>query len=112
MRRRPPRSTRTDTLFPDTTLFRSLHHARHRIAFGRSLIRQPLMQSVLMDLALESEAATALALRLARAFDPSDDPVDLAYRRILTPAAKFWVCKRAIEAVAECMAVWGGYGYI
>ncbi|HWK70708.1 MAG TPA: isovaleryl-CoA dehydrogenase [Burkholderiaceae bacterium] len=109
--------TRLDCVLGSAALLRqavvqALHHARHRIAFGHPLIRQPLMQSVLMDLVLESEAATVLALRLARAFDPSDDLVDQAYRRILTPAAKFWVCKRAIEATAECMEVWGGNGYI
>jgi putative acyl-CoA dehydrogenase len=109
--------TRLDCVLGSTALLRqavvqALHHARYRVAFGEPLIRQPLMQSVLMDLVLESEAATALALRLARAFDPSDDVLDQAYRRILTPAAKFWVCKRTIEAVAECMEVWGGNGYI
>src|SRR5690606_16952123 len=73
---------------------------------------QPLMQSVLMDLVLESEAATVLALRLARALDAGGDGLDLAYRRIVTPAAKVWVCKRAVEALGECMEVWGGNGYI
>ncbi len=53
-----------------------------------------------------------LAMRLARAYDASDDPLDWAYRRILTPAAKFWICKRTIEAAAEGMEVWGGNGYI
>src|SRR5690606_1623130 len=69
--------------------------------------------SVLMDLCLESEAATVLALRLARAYDDEGDaPLEQAYRRILTPAAKFWVCKRSIAALGECMEVWGGNGYI
>src|SRR5690606_16162677 len=69
--------------------------------------------SVLMDLCLESEAATTLALRLARAFDDTgDNPLEHAYRRILTPAAKFWICKRTIAALGECMEVWGGNGYI
>ncbi len=109
--------TRLDCVLGSAALLRqglvqAMHHARHRIAFGQALIRQPLMQSVLMDLALESEAATILALRLARAFDDSDDPLDQAYRRILTPAAKFWVCKRTVEAMGECMEVWGGNGYI
>lgn len=109
--------TRLDCVLGSTALLRqavvqAMHHARHRLAFGHPLIQQPLMQSVLMDLVLESEAATALALRLARAFDPPGDMLDQAYRRILTPAAKFWVCKRAIEAAAECMEVWGGNGYI
>ncbi len=109
--------TRLDCVLGSTALLRqglvqAMHHARHRIAFGQPLIRQALMQSVLMDLALESEAATALALRLARAFDASDDLLDHAYRRILTPAAKFWICKRTVEAMGECMEVWGGNGYI
>lgn len=109
--------TRLDCVLGSTALLRqavvqAVHHARHRMAFGELLINQPLMQSVLMDLALESEAATALALRLARAFDTPDEPLNQAYRRILTPAAKFWICKRSIEATAECMEVWGGNGYI
>src|SRR5690606_29602552 len=93
-------------------LVQAIHHARHRHAFGRLLIDQPLMRQVLADLAIESEAATVLAMRLARAFDAADDSSEQALRRILTPAAKFWVCKRTIEATAECMEVWGGNGYI
>ncbi len=109
--------TRLDCVLGSTALLRqalvqAMHHARHRMAFGQTLIRHPLMQSVLMDLALESEAATTLSLRLARAFDSSDSLLDQAYRRILTPAAKFWICKRSIEAAGECMEVWGGNGYI
>jgi putative acyl-CoA dehydrogenase len=93
-------------------LVQSLHHARRRRAFGRLLIDQPLMRQVLADLVLESEAATALALRLARAFDHPEEPAEQALRRLLTPAAKFWVCKRAIDVTAECMEVWGGNGYV
>lgn len=109
--------TRLDCVLGSTALLRqavvqALHHARHRSAFGRRLIEQPLMRAVLADLALESEAATVLALRLARAFDEGDSPLEQAFRRVLTPASKFWVCKRTIEAVAECMEVWGGNGYI
>lgn len=109
--------TRLDCVLGSTALLRqalvqALHHARHRRVFGHPLIQQALMQSVLMDLALESEAATVLSLRLARAFDSSDDLLEQAYRRILTPAAKFWICKRSIEAAGECMEVWGGNGYI
>ena len=88
----------------------ALHHARHRKAFGTALIDQPLMRSVLSDLALESEAATALSLRLARAFD-SEQPGEIALRRALTSAAKFWVCKRGCELAAEAMEVLGGNGY-
>jgi putative acyl-CoA dehydrogenase len=87
-----------------------LHHAHHRQAFGAALIDQPLMRSVLADMALESEAATALSLRLARAFD-SEGPAEIALRRALTSAAKFWVCKRGCELAAEAMEVLGGNGY-
>ena len=88
----------------------ALHHARHRKAFGSLLIDQPLMRSVLADLALESEAATALSLRLARAFG-SETAGEVALRRALTSAAKFWVCKRGCELAAEAMEVLGGNGY-
>lgn len=109
-------TTRLDCVLGSSALLRqavvqAVHHARHRSAFGKPLIRHPLMQSVLADLVLESEAATMLSLHLAAAFD-DDSPLALAYRRILTPAAKFWVCKRTIQAIAECMEVLGGNGYI
>ncbi|HXA36528.1 MAG TPA: isovaleryl-CoA dehydrogenase [Steroidobacteraceae bacterium] len=87
-----------------------MHHARHRKVFGELLIHQPLMQSVLADIAIESEAATALAMRLARAFD-SEAESEIALRRALTSAAKFWVCKRGCELAAEAMEVLGGNGY-
>ncbi|MHA3902020.1 acyl-CoA dehydrogenase family protein [Castellaniella sp. WN] len=109
--------TRLDCVLGSAALMRQalvqgIHHARHRRAFGRLLIDQPLMRQVLADLALESEAATALALRLAGAFDRPEQPAEQALRRLLTPAAKFWVCKRAIDVTAECMEVWGGNGYV
>src|ERR1700674_4863284 len=88
----------------------AVHHARHRKVFGALLVDQPLMQSVLADLAIESEAATVLAMRLARAFD-SDSDSEIALRRVLTSAAKFWVCKRGCELAAEAMEVLGGNGY-
>ena len=88
----------------------AVHHALHRRAFGALLIDQPLMQTVLADLAVESEAATALAMRLARAFD-SDAESEAVLRRALTSAAKFWVCKRGCELAAEAMEVLGGNGY-
>jgi putative acyl-CoA dehydrogenase len=88
----------------------ALHHAKHRRVFGTRLIEQPLMRAVLADLALESEAATALALRLARAFDAETES-EIALRRVLTSAAKFWVCKRGCELAAEAMEVLGGNGY-
>ena len=88
----------------------ALHHARHRRAFGAPLYEQPLMRSVLVDLILESEAATALGMRLARAFE-SDTPSEATLRRALTSGAKFWVCKRGCELAAEAMEILGGNGY-
>jgi putative acyl-CoA dehydrogenase len=70
------------------------------------------MTSVLADLALESEAATCLALRLARAFDRQDDPQEAALRRLLTPVAKYWVCKRTPAVTAEALEVLGGNGFV
>jgi putative acyl-CoA dehydrogenase len=90
----------------------AIHHARHRSAFGKRLIDQPLMQNVLADLALESEAATALALRLARAFDQQDNEQEALLARVLTPAAKYWICKRGPIVGGEAMEVWGGNGYV
>ncbi|MEO7499526.1 MAG: acyl-CoA dehydrogenase family protein, partial [Casimicrobiaceae bacterium] len=90
----------------------ALHHASHRIAFGRVLADQPLMTAVLADLALEVEGATALALRLARAFDAPEDSADRALARIAIPAAKYWVCKRAPMVAQEAMEVLGGNGYV
>ncbi len=92
-------------------LTQALHHARHRTVFQKKLIDQPLMENVLADLALESEAATVLTLRLARAYD-EDDELSLAYRRVVTPAAKFWICKRTPYVTFEAMEVLGGSGYI
>jgi len=93
-------------------LVHAIHHARHRRAFGAKLADQPLMRNVLADLALESEAATVLFMRLAAAFEHSTKPEERAWRRIVTPAAKFWVCKRALEFTGEAMEVWGGNGYV
>jgi putative acyl-CoA dehydrogenase len=90
----------------------AIHHATYRRAFGRTLVDQPLMRNVLADLAVESEAATALALRLARAWDRQDDEREIAFRRIVTPATKYWLCKRAPAAVAEALEVLGGNGYV
>lgn len=110
-------TTRLDCVLGSAALLRqalvqSAHHARHRQAFGKPLIQQPLMRNVLADLALESEAAMVLGLRLARAVDQRADAEARALVRVGTPAAKLWVCKRAIAAVAECMEVWGGNGYV
>jgi putative acyl-CoA dehydrogenase len=93
-------------------LTHALHHARGRSAFGRALAEQPLMQNVLADLALESEAATAFALRLARCYDRQDDPHEVLLARMLTPAGKYWLCKRGPAFGAEAMEVMGGNGYV
>jgi putative acyl-CoA dehydrogenase len=94
-------------------LVQAVHHVRHRCAFGRRLAEQPLMQALLAGLAVESEAATRLTLRLAAACEaPADDPVERGWRRIVVPAAKYLVCKRAIAFTAEAMEVLGGNGYI
>ena len=109
--------TRLDCVIGSAALMRAalihaVHHARHRRVFGAKLIDQPLMRNVLADLALESEAATVLFMRLAGAFENSARPEDRAWRRIVTPAAKFWVCKRTLEFTGEAMEVWGGNGYV
>jgi putative acyl-CoA dehydrogenase len=83
-------------------------HARHRRAFGALLADQPAMVNVLADLALESEAATATALRLARAYDEGDG----AFRRLATAIAKYWICKRASAHAAEALECLGGNGYV
>ncbi|MEW6690193.1 MAG: isovaleryl-CoA dehydrogenase [Pseudomonadota bacterium] len=93
-------------------LSHAMHHAQHRAAFGKLLAEQPLMRNVLADLALESEAATALALRLARAFDAQHDESETLLRRVLTPAAKYWICKRGPAVGGEAMEVLGGNGYV
>ena len=97
----------------------ALHHTAQRSAFGRPLILQPLMRNVLADLALESEAATALAMRLAVAVDRTENVapgVDTAHeqvmRRLLTPVAKFWICKRGSGFAQEAMECLGGNGYV
>jgi len=90
----------------------ALNHTRQRSAFGKPLIEQPLMRNVLADLALESEAATALAIRLARAFDRQDDAHERLMARLLTPVAKFWICKRGSHLAQEAMECLGGNGYV
>ncbi|HXY75683.1 MAG TPA: isovaleryl-CoA dehydrogenase [Steroidobacteraceae bacterium] len=90
----------------------AIHHARGRRAFGRLLSEQPLMRNVLADLALECEAAVVLVMRLARAFDAQQDEGAALLRRVLTPIAKYWICKRAPLVCAEAMEVLGGNGYI
>lgn len=90
----------------------ALNHTSQRLAFGKRLVDQPLMKNVLADMALESEAATALALRLARAIDRQDDPFEALMRRVLTPVAKFWICKRGSLLAQEAMECLGGNGYV
>jgi len=85
-------------------LTQAIHHARHRAAFGRLLVDQPLMTSVLADLALETEAATTLMMRLAGSAEP--------LRRLAIAAGKFWVCKRQPAVVGEALECLGGNGYV
>lgn len=87
-------------------------HVAHRSAFGSLLAEKPLMQNVVADLAVESEAATTLALRLASAVDDLADPHEAALRRIALPLAKFWVCKRTPAMTAEALECLGGNGYV
>jgi putative acyl-CoA dehydrogenase len=90
----------------------ALNHCAQRMAFGKLLIDQPLMRNVLADLALESEAATALAIRLARTFDRTTDAHEAVMARLLTPIAKYWICKRGSHFAEEAMECLGGNGYV
>jgi putative acyl-CoA dehydrogenase len=112
--------TRLDCAVGSASLMRqalsqALFHASHRRAFERTLVEQPLMTNVLADLAIESEAATALGLRLARAYDAHDRPDDVreaAWRRVMTPAIKYFTTKRTSALVVEAVEVFGGVGYV
>jgi putative acyl-CoA dehydrogenase len=104
--------TRLDCVLGSAALIRqavaeATHHCAHRSAFGRLLVDQPLMQNVLADLCVESEAATVSALRLARAFDEGHE-----LRRVITAVLKYWVCKRAPAAVGEALECLGGNGFV
>ena len=91
----------------------AIAYTRNRKAFGNTLYNQPLMRNVLVDMALESEAAEILALRLTEAFEKGDQDLNAkAWKRFLTPASKYWVCKRAEAVTAEAMEVFGGNGYV
>lgn len=92
-------------------LVQCIAYTRQRKAFGKHLAEQPLMQAVLADLALETEAAMQLSFHLAHCYENNDE-LSLAWKRIMTPAAKFWVCKRAVELTGEMMEVFGGNGYV
>ncbi len=105
--------TRLDCLLGSTAgmrwgLAQAVHHARHRSAFGKPLIDQPAMMNVLSDLALESEAATAAAMRVARAYDEDNGP----FRRFATAVMKYWVCKRAPAHAGEALECLGGNGFV
>ncbi|MFG2681413.1 DNA alkylation response protein [Streptomyces sp. NPDC048392] len=111
--------TRLDCVTASATLMRKTlveagHHVRHRSAFGAPLVDQPLMRNVLADLALESEAATALTLRLAGAADRAvrGDAGEAAFRRIATAVGKYWVTKRGPAFTAEALECLGGNGYV
>ena len=108
--------TRLDCCIGSSGLMRqavaqAIHHARHRTAFQKKLIDQPLMTNVLADLALESEAATVLTMWLARAYDENHETAQVI-RRVITPAAKFWICKTAPSFIYEAMECLGGNGYV
>jgi putative acyl-CoA dehydrogenase len=105
--------TRLDCVISSAALMRralveAVHHACHRRAFGRELIDQPLMRNVLADLAVESEAATVLAMRLARSLDEGDRN----FARLAIAAGKYWVSKRPPGHVAEALECLGGNGYV
>lgn len=109
-------ATRLDCVIGSASLMRqaltqAAHHAEHRSAFGSLLIDQPLMRNVLADLAVESEAATTLTLRLAAAYDAGTDQ-EKAFLRLAVPAAKYWVTKRCTPMVAEALECLGGNGYV
>ena len=110
--------TRQDCLIGSASIMRqalvqAVHHARYRAAFGKPLVEQPLMREVLADLALESEAATALALRVARAVDARPrDAKEGSLARIITAIGKYWVCKRCPPFVNEAQECLGGAGYV
>jgi putative acyl-CoA dehydrogenase len=112
------RHTRLDCALGSTAVTRhavaqAINHCRDRAAFGRKLIAQPLMTNVLADLAVESEAATALSLRVARAFDEQDrDEPSAQFARIVTPVAKYWICKRAPAVASEALECHGGNGFV
>jgi putative acyl-CoA dehydrogenase len=94
-------------------LAQAIHHARHRTVFQKHLADQPMMRTVLADMALEVEAATALVMRLARSFDlAASDPREAMRARLLTPAVKYWVCKSAPGFIYEAMECLGGNGYV
>ncbi|WP_413043061.1 acyl-CoA dehydrogenase family protein [Pseudomonas sp. YJ42] len=110
-------STRFDCMIGSSSLMRqaltqAMHHCTHRQVGGRVLAEQPLMQNVLADLALESEAALALTLRMGRALDRPFDEREEKFARLVTAVGKYWICKRAPATVAEASECLGGAGYV
>lgn len=110
--------TRLDCVIASAGLMRqafvqAIHHANHRSAFGKKLIDQALMRNVLADLAVESQAATILMMRLARSFDQrSDKDFESPFQRIATAISKYWTCKRTVSHVYEALECLGGNGYV
>ncbi|MEU6067847.1 MULTISPECIES: acyl-CoA dehydrogenase family protein [Streptomyces] len=109
-------ATRLDCVLGSAGLMRqavaqAVHHCTHRAAFGGKLVDKPLMRNVLADLALESEAATALGLRLAAAYDDGSEQ-ERAFLRLAVPAAKYWVTKRCTPVAVEAAECLGGNGYV
>ncbi|MDN5781306.1 MAG: DNA alkylation response protein, partial [Luteimonas sp.] len=110
--------TRLDCMLGSSGLMRmalaqALHHCRYRRAFGKPLVEQPLMRNVLADLAIESEAALAMSMRVARAVDAAaSDPREAALARVSTAIGKYWICKRAPAFVNEAQECLGGNGYV
>ena len=107
--------TRLDCMLGATTCYRrgtleAIHHAQHRTAFGAPLVEQPAMMNVLADLALDSEAATVSAMRIARSYDAGDEQA--AFRRFGTAVMKYWMCKRAPTHAAEALECLGGNGFV
>jgi len=110
-------STRFDCMIGSSSLMRqaltqAMHHCAHRLVGGRVLLEQPLMQNVLADLALESEAALALTLRMGRAQDNRHDEHEDKFARLVTAVGKYWICKRAPNMIAEASECLGGAGYV
>ncbi|WP_277052825.1 acyl-CoA dehydrogenase family protein [Zestomonas thermotolerans] len=109
--------TRFDCMVGSSSLMRqaltqAAHHCAHRKVGGRVLAEQPLMQNVLADLALESEAALALSMRMGRALDNLHDEQEDRFARLVTAVGKYWICKRAPEMIAEASECLGGAGYV
>src|SRR5437764_8549625 len=110
--------TRVDCVISSAGMMRmalaqALHHARYRTVFQKKVADQPMMRTLLADMALEVEGATALMMRLCRSFDlAASDPEEAARARLLTPAVKYWICKTAPGFIYEAMECLGGNGYV